>query len=279
LTKIVGICSGKGGVGKTTIATNLALAIKKFGHNVIIIDCNLSTPHLSYYLGVSQHDGTINDVLLEKKDITEVLTRYHNILYVPASLNMDDLIGTDPMKLKKFLTKLTKTEMIDYIILDSAPGLGREALSVLDAADELVFVATPFIPMINDVIRCKTTAEELKGTKNLSIVLNMVTGMKHEVLGSNIERVSGMPVIGEIPFDKNVIYSLVSRVPVINYKPSSLASIGIMQLAARLTKNEYKPPTKLKIHNLFARIKNSVLAEKIRTPKPIEQVRGNIFLR
>ena len=53
MTRIIGISSGKGGVGKTTVTANLALALKKMGKRVLMIDCNLSTPHLSYYLGVT----------------------------------------------------------------------------------------------------------------------------------------------------------------------------------------------------------------------------------
>ena len=135
LTRVIGICSGKGGVGKTTVATNISLALKNLGKKVLLIDCNLSTPHLAYYLGATEYKYTLNDALSGKVDIISTVTPHYGIKFIPASLDMKDLIAIDPMSFKKHLKKIAAPKTFDFIILDAAPGLGREAITVLDAAD------------------------------------------------------------------------------------------------------------------------------------------------
>jgi septum site-determining protein MinD len=101
LTRVIGIVSGKGGVGKTTLTVNLGVALSKLGKKVIVVDCNLSTPHLSYYLGAYKYTTTLNDALLGRTDIKNALYHHNNVMFVPASLAMEDLISLDIIKLKK----------------------------------------------------------------------------------------------------------------------------------------------------------------------------------
>lgn len=244
MTRIIGISSGKGGVGKTTVTANLALALQKFGKKVVMVDSNLSTPHLSYYLGVNDYRVTLNDVMRGTASVESAMYNYDGVRFVPASLNLNDLIGVDLRKFKKTITQLMDPQKIDYILLDSAPGLGREAICVLHSADEILFVTTPFVPMVNDVIRCVEVLKQL-GRKRVGVVLNMTTGKRHELFDSTVENVVGVPVVGEIPFDKNMPYSLVMGTPILNYDSRSNSSIAFMQLAATLSGEHYEPPNRL----------------------------------
>lgn len=279
MTRIIGITSAKGGVGKTTLATNLAVALRKLHKKVIVVDCNISTPHLAYYLGVSGYKYTLNDALLDKVDIISAVNNYDGVGYVPASLDLEDLIGIDTAKFKKFISRLAVMNKPDFILLDSAPGLGREALSVLDASNEVIFITTPFAPMINDVIRCVDVMKSLKGVKQLGIVLNMTTNGTYELVGKTISKLTGMPIIGEIPYDRNVVHSLVLKLPITEYKSNSLASIGIMQLAHLVAGENYKLPTKMKMHKLFTRIRNFVLPEGLMMPESVKEVKKDIYIQ
>lgn len=278
MTRVIGIISGKGGVGKTTLSVNLTLALKKLGKKVIVIDCNLSTPHLAYYLGVSDYKYTLNDVLTGKVEMISALNVVDGMKYVPSSLEMHDLTGVNLANFSKHLKSVAHPEKVDYIILDSAPGLGKEALTVMTSCDEIIFVTTPFAPMVNDVIRCQDVLKKIKGTKTIGIVLNMTTGGLHEMSPQSIAKITGTPVIGEIPYDKNVSYALVSKTPIINYNPDSLASIGLMQLAASITGKEYQVPGKMKMHKFIARLKNNLLPTKVEMPKSIQAVKQDIFI-
>lgn len=274
MTRIIGIVSGKGGVGKSTVAVNLALALKKFKKNVALIDCNLSTPHLSYYLGTNDYIGTINDVLLDKMEINSALYNYNGVKYLPASVKFEDLIGVELTRFKKHLVKLEKSN--DFIILDSAPGLGKEALFVMDASKEIIFVTSPFVPMIGDVIRCKEVLKQF-GEKKMSVMLNMVTYGTHELKKEVVEEVTELPVLGEIPYDKNIMQSMIMRYPLLEYKPNSLSGINFMRIASLLTERDYEIPMKVKWHKLFTTVKNVLMPNNIRMSDNADEVKKELL--
>lgn len=270
MTRIIGILSGKGGVGKSTLVANVGIALHKFRKKVAVIDCNLSTPHLSYYLGIKDYSFTINDILLDRADINSAFYNYNGIRYLPASLKLEDLLGVDLRKLKTCLEKLV-CKKIDFILLDSGPGIGKETLGVANASDEIIFVTNPYIPMINDIIRCKKIAKEF-GEKKMSIVLNMVTNGNHELISKTIEEVTGIPVMMEIPYDKNVNLSMTIKTPVIEYKPNSLASICFMKLASLLAEKDYEVPIKFKLYRFLNKAKNFIFPSSVQMPRDLKEI-------
>ena len=274
MTRIIGIVSGKGGVGKSTVAVNLALALKEFKKSVTLVDCNLSTPHLSYYLGATDYIGTINDVLRDKMDINSALYNYNGIKYLPASVKFEDLIGVELTKFKKHLSRLEKNT--DFIILDAAPGLGKEALFVMDACQEVLFVTAPFVPMIADVIRCREVLKQF-GEKKMSILLNMVTYGTHELKKNVIEQLTGLPVMAEIPHDSNITQSMVMRYPLLEYKPNSLSSISFMRTASLLTEKDYDVTLKAKWHKIFTTVRNVLMPNDIRMSDKVEDVKKELL--
>jgi len=262
MTRVIGISSGKGGVGKTTVAANLAIALSSFGKKVIAVDCNISTPHLTYYLGAYKYDTTINDVLRGKAEITNALYQHNGVMFVPASLELKDLVSVDVAKMKKHINKLVNADMIDFIFLDSAPGLGREAVSILDASEEIIFVTTPSYPNIRDVVRCIDVVNEL-GRKPVNIVLNMARSSRYELNVKDIEAIVKMPVIGTIPYDRNVLNSLALRKPIMKYKPNSVAGVEFMRLAASMIGEQYEPSASVKLNQFFDRFKGVFMPEKV----------------
>ena len=278
MTRIIGISSGKGGVGKTTVISNLALALKKLGKKVVMIDCNLSTPHLSYYLGINDYKSTINEVMRNNIDAKSAMYNYEGVKFLPASLNLRDLMGVDLRGFKKLINSMVD-QKTDYILLDSAPGLGREAMCVLNAADEILFVTTPFIPMVNDVMRCIDVLRQL-GKKKVGIVLNMSTGKKHELFGRTIENVVGVPVVGEIPFDRNMPYSLVMGNPIMRHDDSSNSSISFMQLASTLSGEPYEPPGMVeRVIKKFKGVIKAASNKQIRMVQEKEGVENGMFIQ
>ncbi len=279
VTRVIGISSGKGGVGKTTVTANLALALENLGKSVLMIDCNMSTPHLSYYLGVNNYRHTLNDVMSGRVSENTAMYNYDGVRFIPASLNLSDLVGLDLRKFKKSISKIEKTEKFDYILLDSAPGLGKEAICVMNAADEVLFVTTPFVPMMNDVMRSVSVLKEM-GRKRVGVVLNMTSGKGYELVDKTVESVLNLPIVGEIPFDRNMNRSLVMGTPILQYNPLSPASIGFMELAANLSGEKYSPPSRLDIFT--NNIKNrlfEVTNERIKMTQTKEFVEKEMILQ
>lgn len=243
--RIIGIVSGKGGVGKTTLVSNLGVALTNFGKSVAAVDCNITTSHLGFNFGFYYYPITLNHVLKGEATILDATYSHSSGLkIIPASLSVDDLMGVEIEKLKSVLS----IDRIDIALLDSAPGIGREAMGVLNACSEVLFVTVPYVNAVSDVIRCATVTKQL-GINPLGIVLNMVRNDPYELTESQVEEMVRLPVIAKIPFDLNIQRSLAAGVPSITYTPNSQASIATMKLAAELIDQPYTPQ-----RGIFSRI-------------------------
>jgi septum site-determining protein MinD len=252
LTRVIGIVSGKGGVGKTTLVANIGAALAtEYKTNVTIVDCNISTSHLGLYLGMYYSPITINKVLTGEARIDDsVYEHFTGMKIVPASLSLKDLSGVDVFGLKNAIKELHgKT---DIIILDAAPGLGREALSAIKASDEVLFVTTPFVPAVMDIVKMKRLVDEMNVKIN-GTVLNMVKRERYELSKDDVEKLTEIPVISVIPDDKSVPRSLSAKAPTVVLYPNSPASKEFKSLAAMLIGEYYEH--KSPISRFFGRIK------------------------
>jgi septum site-determining protein MinD len=234
LARIIAIASGKGGVGKTTIAANLGLALQQMGKRVVIVDCNLTTAHLGLLFGVYVYPTTLNDFLRDEARFENILYRHDSGLrIIPASLSLEDLVDINVDDFKRILKHTFSN--YDVVILDSAPGLGREALISLQAADEVLFVATPTIPSLVDIVKCKSLVNSLKRDVSvLGIIVNRMKGKEYEIAASDIRQFTGIPIIGIIPEDENVIESTNRKHLIVHSKRTSPASLAISRIASRV---------------------------------------------
>lgn len=233
MARVIGVISGKGGVGKTTVALNLGVTLAhRFKKNVTIIDCNVTTPHLSLFLGMSHSEKHLNSVLKDETNIDDALHHHHTGMKIlPSSMFLKDLDRADITKLREKINSIANKN--DIIILDAAPGLGREAMGVIRACDEVVFVANPFLPSAVDVVKCSEVIKEL-GIPSVGVILNMTKSDRQELTKKEIEYLTGLPIIAAIPNDKHVRRSVVMRIPVVLYKPKGKASIEIYKLSSNL---------------------------------------------
>ena len=260
MARIIGVVSGKGGVGKTTVVSNLSYSLRALGYNVIAIDCNITTPHLSHHVPSFNWHATLNDVIRGRTSIFSALHYNNGIYVVPSSPDLNDLIDLDISSLRNIVQQLGNTE--SFVILDSAPGLGKEALSVLESCNEIIFVTTPQKVAVDDILRCKKVVQEMR-VKQLGVILNMSNKRKYNLTMKEIEEITGLNVIGNIFFDEKIIDSISKKSPIVKFQPYTESSDEFMKIAstilgipyrrqgkisrmlARLFKMKYKP----KIHD------------------------------
>ncbi len=238
MTKYLGIISGKGGVGKSTSSINLAAALNYFGKDVIIVDGNLTTPNVGVHLGFPVAPIHLHHVLQGKNNIKEaVYVHPQNIKIVPGSIALADLRLTNPDRMPKALKELAKLNP-DYVVIDGAAGLGREALAAIMAADALVVITNPELPAITDALKTVRLAEELN-KEVLGVVVTKSTGSRLEVNLKNIESMLEKPVIGVIPYDESVKEALSMRDAVVFTHPKSKASVAYKKLASSIANASY----------------------------------------
>jgi len=238
MTRLIVLTSGKGGVGKTTLTSNLAAALSDFGESVIAMDANLTTPNLALQLGMHLVPRTLHDVLKGETRLRDTIYPHpYGFKIIPASLGLDDLKGVDVGRLPEVSFALLGRA--DYIIMDCAAGLGREAISALSASDEVIIVTNPELPAVTDALKILKVAQE-SNIKVLGAVVNRITGNEHELSIEEIKGLLGIPIIAEIPEDPNVAKSIAAKKPLIQYSPKSPAAVEIKKLAAQLTGRKYK---------------------------------------
>ena len=227
----IAIVSGKGGIGKTTLAINLGYLLhNKFNFDSTVVDCNLTTPHLSINLGLYNHNRTLNDVLKGKAKLEEAITEHPTgVKILPASIELKDLEKIDIGNLSSVLQNPSSN-----LILDSAPGIGREGIAAISAADEILFITQPHTNAVIDIYRCGKIAEKLK-KKVLGVVVNCRKGFRHELSDNEIEQLTEVPVIGTIPYDIEIERSISSKLPLHLYNQRAKANEALYSLASQIS--------------------------------------------
>jgi septum site-determining protein MinD len=247
VVRIIDVCSGKGGVGKTTVAANLGVALQKFNKKTVVVDCNLTTSHLGLLFGEYTYPITLNSFLRNESRLEDAVYTHHSGLrIVPASLEFRDIVNVDVSDLKQKL----KNAFCDYdiVILDSAPSLGKESLIALQASDEVLFVANPHILSLVDVAKCHQLINTLESRPlPIGIVLNRVRKKHYEIKIDEIKQFTDLPIVGVIPEDERIIESANKKTLVTISRQNSSSSIAFFEIAAKLADAEYKRP------NFFSR--------------------------
>ncbi|MEM5875367.1 MAG: cell division ATPase MinD [Candidatus Aenigmatarchaeota archaeon] len=234
--KIISVASGKGGVGKTTITANLSVALSNLGFKVTAIDLNLTTPNLGFQFGYYLPEVGLHEILKNLDKLEKgIYIHSEGLKVIPGNLNIESLYGIDLSNLDKLIYKLNS----DFVLLDSAAGLGREALASLNSATDILVVTNPEITALTDALRLVKIAENLN--KNIiGIALNRVGRSKNEIKKEEVERFLGYEVLAEIPEDKWVVKSIEERVPVLYLNPNCRASIEITNLAYAILGTTYR---------------------------------------
>ena len=238
--KIITVTSGKGGVGKTTTAINLGTALNSFGKEVIIVDANLTTPNVGLHLGAPIVPVNLNHVMQGKAKVTDAIYEHDSgTKIIPSSLSIKELKRINHEKLKDVAKKLRG--LADFVILDSAAGLGNEAASSIEAADELIVVTNPEITAVTDALKTIKLAQEF-GKPVRGVIVTRVSGDKNEMSIGNIREMLDLPILGVVPEDRSILASLRHKDAVIHTYPYSRSALAYKKIAAKMAGVNYKEP-------------------------------------
>jgi len=241
MSKLITITSGKGGVGKTTTAINLGAALNAFGKNVVVLDANLTTPNIGLHLGAPMVPVSLNQVLSGKANVIEAIYEHESgTKIVPSSLSVKELMSINHSRLKEVGKKLKK--IADYVIYDSAAGLGDEAIAAIESGDELIIVTNPEIPAVTDALKTAKVIEQM-GKKIRGVIVTRVRYSKNEMPIDNIKEMLELPILGIIPEDDNIQEALVMKDALMHTHPKSRAAKAYRKIAANIAGIRYKEPS------------------------------------
>lgn len=232
--KVLAFYSPKGGVGCTTVATNIALGLDTEETPTVLVDGNLQFGDVSVFLNL-QSKYSINDLTARMDEIDpeileDVLLLHENglrVLAAPPRPEMADEVSADQIRtIIQFLRR-----HFAYVIVDTASTMDDTTLAILDTADLLVALCTPDIPAIKDARHLFDLLHILEfPTDNVCFVLNKMDrkgGISAEAVGENLKR----EVEAIIPLDERTVTASINKgIPLILSDRSSPQSRAIMQL-------------------------------------------------
>ena len=237
--RIIAVTSGKGGVGKTNLTVNLAIALGQEGKNVIVIDADLGMANVDVILGsVSKYhllhllkdDISLNDVLIHGP---------YGVNYISGGSAMERAVEFSPLERRRLMDKLSGCgDMADIILIDTGAGIGRNVMDFILAADEVLLVTTPEPTALTDAYAVMKAYSMYASNKNMRLVINRVYDESESTdvitkLQRTADRFLKMPLesLGSIFEDRNVMNAVKRQAPLMIAYPDTLAARCVQSIA------------------------------------------------
>ncbi len=174
--RFVTITSGKGGVGKSTIAANISYLLSKYGYKVALFDADIGLANQDIILGVSPK-YTILDVMKGKVSFGEAIVPINdNFFLIPGESGEEILEFDNEALLEKFYAGLEQFKDLDYLIIDTGAGIGESVQSFIKASTDTIIVTVPDPSAIMDAYSMIKYSSKIK--EELFIVVNQVKNKK-----------------------------------------------------------------------------------------------------
>ncbi len=257
------VTSGKGGVGKTNLVVNLALALTRLGRKVLIIDADLGLANVDVVLGLNPA-YTIQDVLSGKKALAEVLVQGpEGIRILPAAsgvTQLSNLSSGEKIILLEALEALPKD--IDMVIVDTAAGISDTVLYFNIAAQERLVVATGEPTSLTDAYALMKVLFSQHQERKFQLVVNNVPGPieakeVYRKLSTAVDHFLGglsLDYLGFIPTDPLVSKSVIMQKPLLEAYPGANASKAVAALAKTILSRPVDDPSRGNIKFFWRRL-------------------------
>ena len=230
MTRFVGIVSGKGGVGRTTIAINLSVALHKFNREIILVDAHLNQPHVALFLGSHNVDKSLHHAIKNKINIKDLAYKHHSGLkLIPGSFIEDHQKEIQTHKFKDVLLDLIGTAEIVIVDMGSE---GDIYDNIFKSMDEVIVVVTPDLPSVVEGVKTIKKAKD-GGIKITGIIINRIMEDEYDLHTQNIKTMMEYKILGDIHESKYIRSSL-GKDTVITLYSDSRASLEFKEIAKNL---------------------------------------------
>ena len=224
---VIRVSSQKGGVGKTTVAINLAAALTYQDYRVLLVDTDVDSFSIMEHLGIKGVGNGFKEIVTGKAELENSLFVYQNMdLSIILGSPADEATIFKPDQLVKFYAQLAK-QNYDFIILDTKPGMFPNTIARY--LNDVIIVATPDSPSIASSAKLASYCEKLKVPRRL--VINRAGYSKYEMSKEDTERLFGDVTFVTVPEDKIVPESLAKQKPVYLIDRGSPFAAAIDQIA------------------------------------------------
>ncbi len=248
-SRIISVSSGKGGVGKTNIAINLALAYAKLGKKVIVLDADLGLANVNVALGVIPRYNLYHLIRQQKKMREILLDTSYGIQIVAGASGFSKIANLSEEERKGFISELYELSAADVIIIDTSAGVSNNVLTFVAASDDVIIVTTPEPTAITDAYGIvKIIATEIDNLDlGLKLVVNRVKSVTEaRKVAERVINIAGqflnikLDYLGFVYDDTLVQHAVIKQRPFLVLDPKAKASICIDHLVRRLENIDFK---------------------------------------
>jgi flagellar biosynthesis protein FlhG len=246
------VTSGKGGVGKTNIVLNLAIALADAGRKVLILDADLGLGNLDVLLGI-QHTYTLGDILRQKCSLREALIEGPKGLKIlAAESGVEELTRLNTgQKMHIFSLFHSLHNEADTILIDTASGISSNVLFFNSFADHILLIATPEPTSITDAYATMKVLARTPGEQDFQLLINQVDSETqgkevYQTLCRAAEHFLNLSpgYMGFVSKDGNLERAVSLQKPIMELQPDSEACRNIRSLATRLVAHGVSARTK-----------------------------------
>jgi flagellar biosynthesis protein FlhG len=249
--RIITVTSGKGGVGKTNLSVNMALAFARMGKKVIVMDADLGLANVNVMLNMVPKYNLYH-VIKKQKTIREILVETeYGISIVAGASGFSQIANMSEDERKDFINELDTLSNADIIIIDTSAGVSSNVLDFIAAADDAVIITTPEPTAITDAYGIiKIIATEYESLNmGLKLVVNRAKGaVEAKNVSDRMINIAGqflnlkVDYLGFIYDDPAVQHAEKRKKPFMVVDPKCKASICISHLVERMERNKPKEP-------------------------------------
>ena len=239
--KVLTVTGGKGGVGKTNICANLAIATAILGRRVLLLDADLGLANVDVLLGL-QPEYSLADVVNGKQRLQDVIvTGPAGVRVIPGASGFSEMAALSPAQHAGIINAFSElTEDLDALFVDTAAGISEGVLRFCEAANEVLVVVCDEPTSITDAYALIKVLSTERNVTRFRIITNMThQGGDGRILFEKLLRVSErflqvtLDHAGSVPYDDRVWRAVQLQTPFVTAFPSSLASAALKKLAHR----------------------------------------------
>ena len=261
--RIITVTSGKGGVGKTNIAVNIAIAYARMGKRVTVMDADLGMGNVHVILNFIPK-FSLYHVMRRQKTMKEILTETeYGISIVACASGISELANLSPDERQNFINEIDSLTNTDIIIIDTSAGVSNNVLDFITVADDAIIIATPDPTSITDaygVVKIIATKYDSLNI-DIKLVVNQVkSAASAKKIADRMTHIAGqflnlkMEYLGFIYEDMTVANAVHELKPFMVTNPKCKASLCIQHIVERMEKTDIAPEGGLS--NMFKKFFN-----------------------
>lgn len=270
VARVITVTSGKGGVGKSSISVNLAIALSKIGNRVIILDADFGLANVEVMLGI-RPQYNLADLMFHGKNLSDIITEGpENIGFISGGSGIQELTNLTKDQIIYLIQTLVELdERADVIIVDTGAGISDSVLEFVAASTEVLLVATPEPTSITDAYALLKTLNRKTDISLQDTVIKMIANRidsydegkeLYDKLSLVVNKFLNLKLeyLGAVPQDSYVSKAVMRQTPAIMLYPNSNFSKSLYTFADILCENTTEnPQSKKGIAQLFTNLLRS----------------------